>query len=137
MLTGEQPVSSRSKSLCASISFMDTLSKGELIGEGIQGNNYKVELEFYAFDAYDVNHGEYLLPEEFQELMQTLGLKQVPVLENWLRLHPDDTIEDVLDGADGTSKLHDVQREGLVFRSRSQHDLSFKSISRAWLLKYE
>lgn len=111
--------------------------QGELLGEGIQGNNYKVDLEFYAFDVYDTNQRQYLLPDAFQELMQDLGIKQVPVLENWLQLKAGDTIEDVLEIADGTSKLHDVQREGLVFRSRSQHDLSFKSISRAWLLNYE
>lgn len=107
--------------------------QGELCGEGINGNNYKLSLDFFAFDVYLVGEG-YLEPFERQELVRKLGLKHVPILDSNHRLH--DEVEDLLRKADGISMLADCKREGFVYKALYSTN-SFKVISNAWLLKYE
>lgn len=110
--------------------------QGELIGEGIQGNSYKLQgRDFYCFDIFDIDTGKYLLPEARQYLCNYLGIKHVPVLEKEYSIKRF-TIEDILKLAEFTSVVGvRPQREGLVFKSNSVHDASFKVISNKWLLK--
>lgn len=110
--------------------------QGELIGEGIQGNSYKLQgRDFYCFDIFDIDTGKYLLPEARQYLCNYLGIKHVPVLEKEYSIKRF-TIEDILKLAEFTSVVGvHPQREGLVFKSNSVHDASFKVISNKWLLK--
>jgi len=114
--------------------------QGEMLGEGINGNNYKKDLEFYAFDAYDSNTNMYLLPGVFQALMQKIGFQQVPVLNSYYWMPKELTVASILSHAEGQSSVHGaegVQREGIVWRSHTKHDLSFKAVSNAWLQQYE
>ena len=107
--------------------------QGELCGEGINGNNYKLDLDFFVFDVYLVGEG-YLEPFERQELVRKLGLKHVPILDSNHQLH--DEVEDLLRKADGISMLANCKREGFVYKALYSTN-SFKVISNAWLLKYE
>jgi len=43
----------------------------------------------------------------------------------------------VLEFAEGKSMLNGSEREGVVFRSNTVHNLSFKAISNLWLIKNE
>ena len=110
--------------------------QGELIGAGINGNNYNVGLDFYVFDIYDVKTGRYLTPRERQILTEQLGLKHVPIIEEEYTITTGTTVDELLKSADGTSVLYNCKREGFVFKSHIE-DFSFKVISNAWLLKYE
>lgn len=110
--------------------------QGELIGDGINGNNYKTDLDFYVFDVYDVKAGRYLTPRERQKLVSVLGLKHVPIVEQERPINNTTTLEELLKSADGTSLLYNCKREGFVFKSTTE-DFSFKVISNSWLLKYE
>lgn len=109
--------------------------QGELIGEGIQGNAYKITgQEFYLFDIYDINRGEYLTPLERRLFCDTHGIKHVPVLAKEMVIQ--EWVSGLLTMADGTSMLNPkAAREGLVFKCNTFGGPSFKAISNRWLLK--
>ena len=53
----------------------------DLIGPSIQGNNYRLNsVDFYVYDIYDIQTGDYLNSEERLTLVKSLGLKHVPVV---------------------------------------------------------
>jgi RNA ligase (TIGR02306 family) len=107
--------------------------QGELVGEGINGNQYQTTLDFYVFDIYETTQQEYCPSAIRQLITTTLGLKHCPVLTNYT-FRKDETIESLLNLAAGESKLNGSNREGLVFKDvNGKH--SFKVISNSWLLK--
>lgn len=110
--------------------------QGELLGQGINGNNYGVELEFKAFDLYNENTG-YCNPYEFTEAMTKMQIDTVPFEPTLVQLSEDMTVQRLLELADGPSKLADVPREGFVFVSAREPWVSFKVVSNAWLQRYE
>jgi RNA ligase (TIGR02306 family) len=110
--------------------------QGEMIGEGIQGNQYKVQLDFYVYDMYNVHTGQYLLPVQLKAACEKLGLKHVPIIGEYAKID-DYSIQSLLEHAEGKSLLSNSEREGLVFKSNTVHDRSFKAISNKWLLKNE
>lgn len=119
--------------------------QGELVGEGIQGNQEKIKgHQLFVFDVQDLDKQAYLTPEErhvFMQKLYALGVNQdlvkhVPVLHmgtslQELGIHD---VADLLAFADGPSFNPAVKREGLVFK-RMDGQFSFKSISNQWLLK--
>lgn len=109
--------------------------QGEIIGEGIQGNQYKCKPCFNLFDIYKVGEG-YLPLGAVRSLADTLGIKAVPLLDTEFSL-TNYTVQDLLDYANGKSKLNDSQREGVVFQCLEHPEKSFKVISDEWLLKNE
>ena len=113
--------------------------QGEIIGEGIQGNPYKIKGQsFYAFDIYDIDARRYFDPTERNDFCKLYQLLHVPVLA--FKAEPYDTlgiasIADMLKFAEGKSNLNDqTEREGVVFKAHSL-DQSFKAISNRFLLK--
>lgn len=108
--------------------------QGEMIGEGIQGNQYKVVLDFYVYDMYNTRTGEYILPSQLKAACERLGLNHVPILAEGVTL-VGSSIQSILSEAEGKSRLNGSEREGIVFKSESVHDRSFKAISNKWLLK--
>lgn len=109
--------------------------QGELIGEGIQGNAYKITgQEFYLFDIYDIDRGEYLTPLERRLFCDTYDIKHVPVLAKEMVIQ--EWVTGLLAMADGTSTLNSkAAREGLVFKCNTFGGPSFKCISNRWLIK--
>lgn len=107
--------------------------QGELVGEGIQGNPYKIcGQEFYLFDIYDCDRGEYLRADQRQQLARDLDIVHVPLLG---REHSEFTVEQLLEQAQGPSALRrETEREGLVFKCVTEA-VSFKAISNKFLLK--
>jgi RNA ligase (TIGR02306 family) len=110
--------------------------QGEMIGEGIQGNQYKVQLDFRVYDMYNTNTGEYILPVQLKAACEKLGLKHVPILSENVSINKDN-IQSLLESAEGLSMLNNSEREGVVYKSNTIHDRSFKCISNKWLLKNE
>ncbi len=107
--------------------------QGEMIGEGIQGNQYQTSLDFYVYDLYNTRTGEYILPIQLKATCERLNLKHVPILSEVTVL--DMPMENLLTWAEGKSELNASEREGVVFKSNSIHNRSFKAISNKWLLK--
>jgi RNA ligase (TIGR02306 family) len=114
--------------------------QGELIGNGIQGNQYYLPGHgFHIFDVYDIDAGGKMLPGERQAVLRDLGLQfvnEVPQLLPRYKFSPETTISDVLKMAESYSMLNGSEREGLVFKSLTR-DFSFKAISNKWLLNNE
>lgn len=110
--------------------------QGELVGEGIQGNPYKLTgRQFFCFDIWDIDNQKYLLPEERRQLCFDLDIQHVPYLGRSLLGGLFASQSDVLSNADGKSVIGaKPAREGLVCKSETEHDVSFKAISNAWLL---
>jgi len=111
--------------------------QGELIGNGIQGNKYKMRgQEFYVYDIYDIDAGRYFTPTERAGYCKAWDIKHVPVLTKELELDIE-TVADLLQMAEAKSVMGDIngpEREGLVFKCH-QKQVSFKAISNKFLLK--
>jgi RNA ligase (TIGR02306 family) len=107
--------------------------QGELIGEGIQGNPYKIKGQTVRFfNAFNINQHRRLSFSEFYEIMNKFNLDTVPVLDENFTLP--DTIDELLSFAEGKSLLNrETEREGLVIRSQDC-EISFKVISNQFLL---
>ena len=109
--------------------------QGELIGEGIQGNRYGiVGQQFYLFDIYDIDRGEYMTPFERRTFCDTHGIKHVPVIAKEMVIQ--EFVQGLLDMAEGKSVLNGkAEREGLVFKCNTFGGPTFKAISNKFLLK--
>ena len=107
--------------------------QGELIGEGIQGNPYKLKGQTIRFfNAYNIDTRTYLSLDKFKNLMSQLYLEMVPVLSQDFKFSS--TIDELLKYADGKSQLNpEFDREGVVIRSHDR-TISFKVISNKFLL---
>lgn len=115
----------------------DFAVQGELIGPGVQGNIYKLsKLEFRVFDIYDIRRGVYVDPFTRQSMVENMGLKHVPILAHQAELYDTLGISDIpqlLQFAEGKSKLADTEREGIVFKEVNG-GFTFKVISNKYLL---
>jgi len=111
--------------------------QGEMLGEGIQGNSYKISgSEFYLFDIWDIDRQKYLAPKERTTLMAEdfWGIEHVPIVNTEVRLEV--SIEEMLHQAEGNSFVNrEAEREGFVYKCNEDPSISFKCISNAWLLK--
>lgn len=112
--------------------------QGELIGEGIQGNSYKlIGRKFFCFDIFDIDTQKYLLPEDRIALCEELNIEYVPVLY-WNHNYREFSVSGLLENAEGKSLIGaKPEREGLVFKSMTDSTKSFKCISNRWLMKNE
>jgi RNA ligase (TIGR02306 family) len=111
--------------------------QGELVGNGIQGNMYKMrDQDFYVYDVYDIDAGRYFTPAERMSLVQALDLLHCPVFKSYWVLTTE-SVADLLQGAEGKSVMGDIagpEREGLVYKC-NEKQVSFKAISNKFLLK--
>jgi len=116
--------------------------QGELIGEGIQGNPYKMKgQEFFLFDIYDIGTSKYFTPAERRAFIEEHNINHVPVLAFGAELRDTlgiNSIDGILKFAEGKSVMGMIgcEREGLVFKSKTMQ-CSFKAISNKFLLKSE
>lgn len=112
--------------------------QGELVGNGIQGNMYKMrDQEFYVYDVYNVDAGRYFTPAERKTFVQALDLLHCPVFKSDFVLATE-TVDDLLKQAEGKSVMGDIvgpEREGLVFKC-NERQVSFKAISNRFLMKH-
>lgn len=117
--------------------------QGELIGEGINGNQYGVKgLDFYVFDIYNSNSKKYLTPDDRVNLTESINLKHVPIVSSGTKIQVD-SIQELLKLVDGKkSNINGSNIEGWVFKIEDMcydnSDVkSFKVISNTWLIKNE
>lgn len=110
--------------------------QGEIIGEGIQGNQYRRKPVLHLFDVFSVPLGNYLPLNDVHQIAARLDIRTVPVLYRDFPLS-EFTIEELIKFAHDESQLNDSQREGLVFQCLEYPEKSFKVISDEWLLENE
>ena|SRR4030042_1821508 len=123
--------------------------QGELIGQGIQKNNLKIEgHKVLFFNVFDIDGYKYYDFEEFKKMIESLGLETVPILETDYVL--DDNIDNIIEKSKGLSVVNPkVFREGIVIRPlKEEIDLqlsqgfgngrvTFKAVNPDYLLKFE
>jgi len=109
--------------------------QGELIGEGIQGNPYKIKghtVRFYT--GFDIDKQTRISFVKFVVMLQEMDLGYVPVLNQGFGFQLPETVGDMLNYAEGKSALNsDTEREGVVVRSMDG-TISFKAISNKFLI---
>lgn len=107
--------------------------QGELIGEGIQGNPYKIKGQTVRFfNVFDIDEQEYYGLSNFLRTLDVLELESVPVIDREFLLP--ESIDELLKYADSKSVLNpNFDREGVVIRSLDRK-ISFKVISNKFLL---
>jgi len=112
--------------------------QGELIGEGIQGNPYKIKGQTVRFfTGFDIDKYQRISFPELVVMLSDMGLQYVPILNQELGFVLPETVEDMLKYAEAKSVLNDkTEREGVVVRSMDG-TISFKAISNVFLLKNE
>ena len=107
--------------------------QGELIGEGVQGNPYKIKGQTVRFfNGFNIDTQENIPFLQFTEITQKFGLTTVPILDFDFDLP--NSIDNMLEYAESPSNLNsNFGREGVVVRSYDR-TISFKSISNQFLL---
>jgi RNA ligase (TIGR02306 family) len=107
--------------------------QGELIGEGVQGNPYKIKGQTVKFfNLFDIDLQVYHSLAHLDRALGIMGIKMVPIVDEFFVLP--DTIEELLKYAEDKSVLNSkFDREGVVIRSNDR-TISFKVISNKFLL---
>jgi len=110
--------------------------QGELVGPGIQKNMYRFnDQRVYFFTAYDIDTRHRLQFEDLRDLIHSLELEMVPILDDMYRLPSENLVEKMLVYADDKSFFNNTaDREGIVVRGLTE-EFSFKVISNIFLLK--
>jgi RNA ligase (TIGR02306 family) len=113
--------------------------QGELIGEGVQGNPYKLKGHTVKiFNIFNIDTQEYLSLDAMVKFLEKVNvdgkpLELVPIIHYDYKLPHN--ISEILDKAEDKSVLNkDTEREGIVIRNRDK-SISFKAISNKFLLK--
>lgn len=113
--------------------------QGELMGPAIQGNREKLlKPTFFAFDIWDIDAQRHLPAPERRKLCSQLGIEHARVLHEALPLrkaYP--SLEALLAYADSLPSMSHPIAEGIVAKSITRPDFSFKAISNRYLLKCE
>lgn len=124
--------------------------QGEIIGEGIQGNKYKIKgQQIYYFNFFNIDKFKYVGFQEYADIISRLGLISVPVInENYILENDIDAL--IKMSIDKSILNKDVWREGIVIRPINEitdhvdsngllHNdrVSFKAINPEFLIKYE
>ena len=107
--------------------------QGECIGPGVQKNKYcRGGYELYVFNVVYPNGR--LDSITARDVCEYGGMKFVPIVSEGMKLPR--TVEEALKFAHGTSRLADVLREGIVFRSLDGKQ-SFKAVDPLFLIQYD
>ena len=107
--------------------------QGETFGNKIQNRDYSIGgHDFLAFNLIMSNTGRWNTLDMRREL-EKYDIQTVPIVQEEYTLP--DSIEALLEYADGKSKLDGEPREGIVFRSLDG-EKSFKAVSNSYLLKF-
>lgn len=104
--------------------------QGEVTGKGIQGNKYKDDLSFWAFNLITPSKKYDTL--EMQQALIPYGIYTVPIARLDYQVTGD--FADMVEYVKGKSQIVDREREGCVFRNIDEN-ISFKCINPDFLLK--
>jgi len=115
--------------------------QGELCGPGIQKNRLGLkEPDLFVFNIFDIDDGKYLSWPMQQQLVVSLGLNKVPVVQFGEGFSF--TLEELLEKAKGKYAGTQNDREGIVvramygdFSAKMRSRISFKVLNNDFLLK--
>ena len=107
--------------------------QGECIAPDVQKNKYNVaEPDLYVFNLiYPTGRVDSI---NAKRLIEEQGLKFVPIIDEEIKIKGM-SVAEILEYANGKSKIYDTLREGIVFRSMDGKH-SFKAVSPEFLIKH-
>jgi len=109
--------------------------QGEIVGPAIQKNKYRLnELDFYAFNIYDIDKGENVPYDKFITMCAKVDLQHVPIRDEDIRLPG--SMTDIVELSKSRSTLADIKQEGDVWRLKTDSRISFKCVNPEFLLKW-
>lgn len=112
--------------------------QGETFGPSVQKRNYNLkEREFNAFNlVYGTKENSYIRMNsiDMKKLLDNYQIPSVPILNEHYKLPQ--TIEEMINYADGPSTIDGDLREGVVLRTYDGVN-SFKAVSNQFLLKFK
>lgn len=112
--------------------------QGELLGRGIQGTREKIyDYTVHFFSIYDIDKQEYLPFSEVVEIVTALGLKTVVILDTFKPFEVFNDVDSFITHADSIHPMYADIPEGIVYHSVESPHVSFKAISKKYLLKNE
>jgi RNA ligase (TIGR02306 family) len=107
--------------------------QGELWGAGINGNWEGIaDHRYNVFDVYDIDTQKYVSADDRLAITGLLGLDHAPRIEA-TTLQSFTSVDDFLAYADRAS-IYNPVAEGVVFKSLTNPDFSFKAINNKYLL---
>ena len=109
--------------------------QGELIGNGINGNHYRLrDHKLFFFTGYDIDNGQRMSFDMLEWILFKLDLQMVPVIDSNIVLPKGDIVDYMLLMAEEKSVINnEVDREGIVVRGLEK-EFSFKAISNLYLM---
>jgi RNA ligase (TIGR02306 family) len=120
--------------------FRNFSMQGEMIGEGIKGNKYKIKgRKVMFYNIFNIDEHRYLNFKEFTNTLRALNLESVPIINSKLPLPTD--INELVNLSNGRSLLYDTKREGVVITPLEEINdivgrVIFKVISPEFLIKH-
>lgn len=109
--------------------------QGEMIGPKFNGNRDKnQESHFRVFRIFDITDQKFVTPDVRYMICEYLGLEHVKVLETckiFQKLHTIDEFEEYVDRKSDNGN----QIEGVVFKRIDNGEISFKKVSKKYLMK--
>lgn len=110
--------------------------QGELCGPSIQSNKIGLkELQFYIFNLFDIDTMTYLGYEEINNFCREYDMLMVPLEEVGEKFNYN--MNELLEKAKGKYFGTQNEKEGIVVRSLSGRDVSFKVLNNLYLLGEE
>lgn len=110
--------------------------QGEIIGQGIQDNKYKLEnKDFYVFNVYNVKTKRYFNFKCIKDFCIECKFNMVPLIEV---KSFDFDMESIIKYSNQNSNIGNTIQEGIVIRNldMDRNKISFKVINPEFLLKY-
>lgn len=104
--------------------------QGELIGPKVQGNPYKLkEPTILFFNVWNIDEQRYFGYEDFAHYCSLIDVPTVPIIDDTFFLH-NLSIDDIILMASDKSRLANVEREGLVFKTAVEKQTDYKQLGR-------
>ena len=123
------------RNYCKAHNLKSICIQGELVGPTIQRNIYNLkDLDFYMFGGYYADKTK-LGYFEMVALAKEIGEKSVPYIEKKY-ISDFDGLDAIIKDADGKSKIYNVKREGIVWRT-DDGSVHFKAKSRDYKVWFE
>ena len=123
------------RNYCKAHNLKSICIQGELIGPSIQRNIYNLkDLDFYMFGGYYADKTK-LGYFEMAALAKEIGEKSVPYIEKKY-IADFDGLDSIIKNADGKSKIYNVKREGIVWRT-DDGSVHFKVKGKEYKLFFE
>lgn len=112
--------------------------QGECLGRGVQGTREKIyDYTVKFFSVFDIDQQVYLPFHETIEIFKSLKLDMVDIIDTFKPFDTFNSVDDFIEYSDNITPRYADIPEGIVYHSVDAPYVSFKAISKKYLLKNE